>query len=73
MIVRGKDGSLVQVNRTDFVNDDEYYMAVANGKGIAINDADRGKIQFDDVLCKISTKGGTVDDNVPRRKNSLGR
>ena len=71
MIVRGKDGSLTYVNRSEHVNDNDYYKTVAKGKNIVMDHDDRGKIQFDDVLCKISTKGCTLDDNVPRRKNSM--
>jgi hypothetical protein len=78
MIVRGKDGSLVRLNRLDHIDDDEYYVSVAERKGIEMNRMDRGKLQFDDILSKISPNGHAEDGRdgsgrSPQRKNSLGK
>ena len=72
MIVRGKDGSLTQVNRLECTNDDEYYANVAKGKDVSIEHTDHGKVQFDDIFRKISSNGHTEND-VSRNKNSLGK
>ena len=69
MIIRTKQGDLIELKRSDFLNDELYYESIARAKGMVNKHMEQSNSTINDIIKKISA--GNVE-TVPRRRGSSG-